>query len=239
MTVRAQSTVVGVAILLAITVTSMAVLTAGVGSVVDDAASTARADHVADRFVTLLPDSGASGDRVGELRVGRGVVDTVDREIRLVRAGDIVFERAVNALVYEHRGARVVAHAGAVITGTGEDARFRDLPDAALTEGGAGRTAYVALPVFSTGSGDGLGTGARFDLAVSTTTTTLTLSGGSYRIAVETSSPTPWTRWFHKQRLETGRDDFDGDGIPSVVATIPDTRAVHVVVIDTEVRTRG
>ncbi|MFB6104708.1 MAG: hypothetical protein ABEJ57_06450, partial [Halobacteriaceae archaeon] len=83
MTGRAQSSVVGVALLLAVTVTSMAVLTVGVGSVIDGAATGAQLEYVADRFQTLFPGATARDAASGPVRLTGGVLDTVDREVRI------------------------------------------------------------------------------------------------------------------------------------------------------------
>lgn len=230
---------VGVAILLALTVASMAVVTAGVGSVVDDAAGSARSASVAEQFGSILPDTGSPGDRVGQLHVGGGTVRSVDRDVRIVGDGGVVFERNVGALVYEHRGRRVTAHAGAVLTGTARHARFSDPPNTVLAPRDRRRSIYLTLPVLTTSTPHDVGGDHRLDLAVNASTQTLTLPGGTYRIAIETTTPAPWNRWFSTRNLSIESDDLDGDGIPSVVATLPPTRAVYVVVIETGVTIRG
>jgi hypothetical protein len=58
------------------------------------------------------------------------------------------------------------------------------------------------------------------------------LPESTYRIEIETSTPGAWERHLRERGATTTRRDFDGDGVPSVVASFEGERAVHLVVHD-------
>jgi len=230
-TARAQSSVVGVALLLALTVASMAVLTVGVGSVIDGAATGAQADRVADRFVTLLPGGHPAGARSGSLRLAGGDLATLDRQVRVLAGGSVVLERDADALVYRVGDRRVAALAGTVVTGPPGAATFVRDPQLSV----AAAVTYLAVPVVTTTPDRAVTSPVTLAVDVEATATRTTLSPARYRVAIETATPGPWRRWFADRGLETVTRDLDGDGVDSVVATLPATR-LEVVVIATEVR---
>lgn len=238
MTVRGQSSVVGVAILLAVTVTAMALVTAGTGSILDGAVGGVQSERVADQFVSEFPGSSALESRDGDFRIRNGAVELVDRELRLLQGNGTVFERNVGAFVYRNGEHRVAAHAGAVVTGTESGAQFRDSPATALTTGNGSQAVYLLVPVFTSGSSHGFERSAGVGISVETTVDSVTV-GASDRVAVETTSIAPWERWFTRRNLSTATRDLDGDGIDSVVATFSTDRTVHLVIVETEVGLHG
>jgi hypothetical protein len=56
------------------------------------------------------------------------------------------------------------------------------------------------------------------------------LPAGEYAVAVETTTPEPWSRWFAARGADVVRADVDGDGVESVVARYDGTRTAVVVV---------
>lgn len=239
MTPRGQSTVVGVAVLLALTMASVAVLTAGAGTVIDGAATGAAVDRVADRFTALLPGSTAAGANSGSVRVPTGAFETVGREVRLLDGGGIAREWAANAFVYTAGSRRVAAIAGAVVTGAPGAGTFTRGPPIGVGAVNGSSTVYLAVPTLTTAPSRDIDAATDLDLDVTTTSHTVSVPRGDYRIAVETVTPTPWRRWFTDRGLQTALRDLDGDGVQSVVATLPPGARIEVVVIRTAVTVDG
>jgi hypothetical protein len=58
------------------------------------------------------------------------------------------------------------------------------------------------------------------------------LGRGRFAVAVETATPEAFARHFREANATTTRQDFDGDGTPSVVARFPGRRQAYLVVHD-------
>jgi len=97
--VRAQSHVVGVALLLGITVIAMGALTASTGVVVEQNAAAADAGRVASDLEASLQPVAATGRHHGRVSFARGELRTVERDLRLLNATGTV--RQVAELVFE------------------------------------------------------------------------------------------------------------------------------------------
>lgn len=239
MSARGQSTVVGVAVLLAVTMASIAVLTAGVGTVIDDAATAAEVDQVTDRLVTLFPHGSPAEARSGPVHVTTGTFATVERQFRVLTDEGVIFTRDVDALRYTSGTRQVTVHTGAVIRGTGDAARFRRPPALSVAADNGSRTVYLAVPTVETTVSRTVVHPTRLAVTVDATADRRSLPAGEYRIAFETTAVTPWRTWLESKGYATTVRDLDGDGVPSVVATIPAGSRVAIVVIPMEVHFDG
>lgn len=233
---RAQSHVVGVALLLAITTISLGVLTAGVGTVVQSNAAAADANRVADTFVGLQP-SKATGTERHRLAFGEGSLQVVERTVRVLDGDSVVASHRADALVFESGDRRVTFLAGAVIRGGAGAARFTDRPPFSTADS----LLVVGLPVLNaSGPGTVSGSGAtRLTLETSTSHDRQALGEGQYRVAVETSTPEAWEAYFASLGVDTSRREFDSDGVASVVATFPGERTAYLVVHDTRLEVQA
>lgn len=226
MTDRAQSAPIGVAILLAVTVISMAVLTVAVGSVVEAGATQAEARGVAGSMDAAL-DPERSGPHERRLALHEGRLRTVDRSVRVLAGDEVVFGRAVGGLVFTVGDQRVRHVTGATIGDTGNGAFLRSAPPLSIREGTlfVGVTALDAPAV----AVDGAGT---VTLRTNVTHDRRRLSGGGFAVAVETRTPGVWERWFDDMGATTTRRSLDDDGVPSVAGRFPTVRQVYVFVHD-------
>lgn len=251
---RGVSTVVGVALLLLVTVASVAALTAGIGVVVDRGATAASVDRAATDLAALAP-----ADRTGRTRddvhLGGGSLRTERRTVRVVRVeaatasaaatdpGEVVARFRADALVYESDGRRVAAVAGAVVVGSGESARFRREPRVTAVE-----RVLVGLPVWNASSttvssasastaggvdtADGAGGTDRATLRMNVRHDRRTFPADGYLLAIETATPAPWLDLLAASGASVDERDLDGDGTPSALARFPGERRLVVVVHD-------
>lgn len=232
---RAQANVVGVALLLAITTISLGALTAGVGTVVESNAAAADANRVADSFADLRPSKSTGVER-HELAFGQGSLRVVDRTVRVLDGEEVIATHEADALVFETGDRRVALLAGAVVRGSGDAARVAERPPISTADS----LLVVGLPVLNaSGPGSVSGSGAtRLTLRTDTTHDRRDLGDGRYRVAVETTTPAAWERYFGAENVETTRRDFDDDGVPSVVATYAGERTAYLVVHDAALEVR-
>jgi len=227
---RAQSSVVGVALLLGATVVALGVLTASVGTLVDGQAARTDADRVAADFEDALRPVETTGHRVGEVRFADGHLSTVERDLQLLVDGRVVRTVEVGGLVYERGDHRVASVAGAVVRERGESER-----------------AVVEPPIFGSTENDVLvvgaaklnasgqtagGTHASVRLVTNVSHDRTTLPADEYAVAVETESPAAFEQVFAERDATVSRRDVDGDGTPSVVATFTGDRRAYLVVHD-------
>ncbi|MFB6102188.1 MAG: hypothetical protein ABEJ73_06440 [Haloplanus sp.] len=226
MTTRAQSTIIGVAILLALTVVSLSALTVVVGSLVEESANAAEERRVAATMDAAL-DPERSGRHERRLPLAEGRLRTVDRSLRVLDGSDPVVEQSVGGLVYAAGDRRVRYVAGATVRSAGNGSRLSGEPSIATRE----RTLFVGVPVLGA-SGVAVGGDATVTLRTNVTHDRRHLSGDGYGLAVETRTPGVWERRFGALGATTTRDSFDDDGVPSVVARFPAVRDVYVFVHD-------
>lgn len=226
---RAQTAVVGVALLLVLTVVAVGGLTATAGSIVDDGATTAATTRVGSDLATALgPDR---DDPETAIEVTGGTIRVVNRSVWLLDDEGIVWAGHVGAVVYADGDQRVTGSAGAVVRHDGDRSRMIAPSRIAPAED----SLYVGLPVLNATGADGIATGDRrlsVTLRTDTETARETLPAGNYRVAVETPTPAAWERHFAERGATTTRRDIDGDGVPSVVASFDGARTVHLVVHD-------
>lgn len=227
----AQSTVVGVAVLLGLVVVSIGVLSAGVGVVVQENAASADATRVATDLRSALRPVETTGPRRGQLSFTEGTLRTVDRDLRVLDDTGVRDRVAVDALVFESGTRRVAFLAGAVVRGRPGSASLSGGPPITASRGRGG-VLVVGAPrlggrVAASGSG-----GVTVDLRTTVTHDRTDLGTGRYRVAVETATPGPWTRHFESRGADVTRRSFDDDGVPSVVAEFSGERRGYLVVHD-------
>jgi flagellin-like protein len=239
---RGQSNVVGVAIMLGVTVVALATVTASVGTVVQDSAATADATRVSEAFDDALRPVEATGPHRGTVSFTEGELSVVDRELRVLDASGVVRTVSVDALEFRTGDQRVVYLAGAVVRETGAGSQLAATPPLTASRGSGG-VLVVGAPVLNANDrtvGASGSTTVLLDSDVSHDRTTL--GNGTYRVAVETTTPDVWRRYFERRGASvSGRRDFEGDGVDSVVAQFPGERVGYLVVHDLrlEVRVRG
>lgn len=231
---RAQSNVVGVAVLLGITVIALGALTASIGAVVESNAATADAHRVADGFDRALEPVETTGYSRGRVSASSGRFYTADRELRVLDGSGVVATVSVDALVYESEGREVRAIGGAITRGGSGGARMYRPPPITASRQASG-VLVVGAPRLNASSvavgGDG-----PTDLVLRSNITheRRSLGNGTYRIAVETETPHAWQSYFERLNatvVATDRD-ADGDGVTSVVARFPGDRTAYLVVHD-------
>jgi hypothetical protein len=222
MSARGQAATIGVAVLLAVTVVSIAGLTVAVGSVVEERANASEARSVARAMDSAL-DTERSGHHEGRIALGEGRLRTVERSVRLRDGTDPVAAWSVDGLVYAAGPHRVRYVAGAIVHDTGNGAGLHAAPSVSVSD----RTLFVSLPVLGAER-------AALDGPASVTLRTNVSHSRRHRavdgvsLAVETETPGVWERRFEAMGATTSRQSVDGDGVPSVVARFPDVEDVYV-----------
>lgn len=217
---RAQSNVVGVALLLGVGVVAIGLLTASVGGLVDAQLSTADADAATNGLTSLRDGVFEGSNESHPIRVTDGDLSRVNRTVRVESEGGVSRTYDADGYVATFGGHRVAFVGGAVVRGTRANARLVTPVPLSF----AGDAAFLPLPALTAASTDGGGLGGGAELRATATRTVTTLPTDSYTVAVETTTPDAWERSFERQGFATTRTDFDGDGVPSVAATVPDER---------------
>jgi len=239
---RAQSNVVGVALMLAVTVAALATLTAGVGTVIQGSAATADAQRVATELDDALQPVEATGSTRGEVSFTDGELATVERDLRVLDGDGVVRTVSVDALVFRTGDQRVIYLAGAVVRETGAGGQLVSPPPLTASRGSGG-VLVVGAPVLNASDVQFASTGSTTAVLETDVTHDRTaLGNGTYRVAVETTTPDVWIRFFERRGATViDRRDLDGDGVDSVVARFPGERVGYLVVHDLalEVRPRG
>ncbi len=223
-TSRGQSNVVGVALLLGIGVVAIGLLTASVGGLVDAQLSTADADAATNGFTSLRDGVFDGTNESHPIHVTDGEFARVNRTVRLISEDGEPRTYDADGYVATFGGHRVAFVGGAVVRGTRANARLVTPVPLSF----AGDAAFLPLPTLTGASADGGGLGGGAELRATATRNVTTLPTDSYTVAVETATPDAWERSFERQGFGTTRTDFDDDGIPSVVATVPDERTFAV-----------
>ncbi|MFC4449101.1 DUF7289 family protein [Halorussus aquaticus] len=242
---RAQSNVVGIAILLGVVVLALASLTAGIGAVVEQNAAAADSVRVAADFDSALDPVATTGVHRGRVSFTDGELRTVERELRLVNESGVVGSPVeTDALVFTAGQRRVAYLAGAVVRGPPGNAKVRTAPPiTASRSGGAdGEDDHGVLVVGAprlNGSVSVSATGGGSVVLRTTVTHDRTaLANGTYRVAVETATPDALGRYFERQNASVTTRDFDDDGVASVVAAYPGERVAYLVVHDMRLEVR-
>jgi len=226
MTARAQSSIVGVAVLLAVAVVSIAALTVAVGSVIDEGASEAASQDVAASIDDAF-DTERSGSHTARLPLYDGRLRTVERSVRILDGPSVAFEYAVDGLVFTAADREVRYLSGATIRSTGGNAAFYTPPPITTRN----RSLFLNVATLDTTSVAVDGATA-VTLRTNVTHDRRELRGRGTAIAIETRTPAVWERWFESTDATTTRRDIDDDGVPSVVARFPNVRSTYVFVHD-------
>lgn len=230
---RAQSNVVGVALLLGIAVISMGSLTAAVGVVVDSTAAEADAERVAADLDTALQPVAATGPQRGQVTFSEGSLSPVERTLEVRMDSDTVAELDVDALVFEVEDRRVAFHSGAILRGS--DGREWMAAEPPITVGDDVVVIGAARVGDSTGSVSGTG-GVTATVDSTVEHDRRDLGTGTVSVAVETTAPEAWERYFREQGATVHRE---AGGPPVVVATFEGDRQGYLVVHDLNVEVSG
>jgi len=228
---RGQSHVVGVVLLLGITVVALGGLTAVVGSVVDGQTASADETRVADAMSTQFRPLEQTGQNSGVVRFSEGRLTAVDRELRILTAAGVQRTVAVDGLVYTNGGRRAAFVAGSVVRGNPGNAWFERDPPVTVTRDDSGILVGAAKVGASGESVAGSG-GVTVHLQTNVSHHQSILGDNAYAVAIETETPGPFVRYFERLGARTRTNDFDGDGVESVVASFDGRRTAYLVVHD-------
>jgi len=235
---RGQSHVVGVVLLMGVAVVALAGLTAGIGAVVEDNAARADAARVASELSATLDPIESTGQRSGTVSFADGRLRTVDRDLRVLDDTGVRRRVPVGGLVFEAGDRRVAYVADAVVRGEGEGAWLHEPPP--LTTSASSGVLVVSAARLNASdaavSGDG---GTTATLRTRVTHERVDLGNDTYRVAIETETPSALARWFRSRNATVSRRDFDGDGTPSVVGRFPGERVGYLVVHDVRLEVAG
>lgn len=214
--------------MLGLTIAALGALTAGVGTVLESQAAAADASQVASDLDAAL-DETAHGYHSGQVHFSEGGLSTVDRTVRVLRNGSVAGEVDAGGLVFESGDRRAAYVAGAVVRGRGGAAWLTESPSVTSSE----RNEVVVVGIPRLGA-DGVGVGGTGGIAVTLETNVthrrVDLGRGTFAVAVETATPSALARHFREANATVSRQDFDGDGTPSVVAQYPGRRQGYLVV---------
>jgi flagellin-like protein len=224
---RGQSSVVGVALLLAMTVVTLGAVTASVGAVLDGHVARTDASRVADGFESGLRPVETTGHHRGSVRFTEGHLSTVERDLRVLDGGGVVASVDVDALVFESESRRVASVAGAVVRGQADNAWLHAPPP--ITASRDAGVLVVGATRLNTSDGTVSGAGITADLATNVSHDRRRFGDGEYRVAIETRTPRAFVAFFEAQGATVTYRDFDGDGVESVVASYPGRRTLYLV----------
>jgi hypothetical protein len=228
---RAQSHVVGVALLLGIAVVALGGLTVGVGSLVESQAAAADTSRVADSMDEAFRAVDRAGTHSQRVAFTDGSLATADRTLRVLKDGSVVETRAVDALVFESGDRSVTAVAGALVQQQGASAWLVSEPR--VTDSETNSVIVVGAPALNAGHVAVGGTGGvTTTLRIDPTHAEYDLGTGTFAVAVETETPGPFERYFERENATTERRRFAGDEHASVVARYPGDRQGYLVVHD-------
>jgi hypothetical protein len=226
---RAQSHVVGVALMLGIAVVALGGLTVGVGNLVDSQAASADTDRMADGLARALEGPERTGYHSHEVRFSEGRLRTADRTLRVLENGTVVAEHGVDALVFERGDRRVVSVAGAVVRDNGNSAWLAARPP--ITHSERNEVLVVGAPVLNAGDVSVTGSGVTRALETNVSHDRRDLGRGNFSVAIETATPAAFARQY-ESAVDVERRSFTGDDHESVVLTFPGTRQGYLVVHD-------
>lgn len=225
---RAQSHVVGVALMLGVAVLALGTLTAGVGTLIDSQTASADAQRVADGFDRAVQGAERTGVHSHQIHFAEGQIRTVNRTMRILENDSVVATIEVDALVYEHSEGRVVSLAGAVIRDSGASAALADPPSIAHSE--RNEVLMVGAPELAAGrvsiSGGG---GVTTTIRTNVSHDRRELGTGEFAVAIETDCPDPFRRFFTDQRATVESRHFADDETDSVVASYHGLRDGYLV----------
>lgn len=225
---RAQSHVIGVALLIGVTMVSLGALTATVGTVVDSNAAVSDVDRVATDLDAAVEPVEGTGTHAGRVTFTDGELRTESRTVRVFHGDDLAVSRQTDALVYDRGEYAVTAVAGAIVRDhAGSRSLARDPSVSASDE-----VVVFGVVDLDVEGGSVNGSGPTTHTLRSDVSHERVIEDrvGEWTIAIETPTPEPWVAAFEATgaSVETGR--FDGDDRRSVAATYEGQRTGHVVV---------
>lgn len=227
---RGQSSIIGVAVLVAVTALSIGALTIAAGTFVSDGVAAANTQRVADDLAHI-DDRGTHTTR---LEFSRGALRVEPRTIRVLRGEGTVVEVDADALVYETRGRRVTTLGGVLVDGRGNQSSLRE-PLPLVIDDERVLVDVVALNASGSTSVGG-STGTAVVVRTNATHEYRTLREDRYAVAIETETPTAWERAVSElatdREVDVERRDFDDDGVPSVVVSIPGETTIDLAIHD-------
>ncbi|WP_135826453.1 DUF7289 family protein [Halorussus ruber] len=240
---RAQSNVVGVAILLGVVVVALGSLTAGIGTVVEQNAAAADSSRVATDLDDALEPVAATGVHRGRVSFTDGELQTVEREVRVLNESEVLRTVQADALVFTAGQRRVAFLAGGVVRGPPGNAVVRTPPPITASRDTGGDSdskgvLVVGAPRLDGTVGFSATGGGSVVLRTNVSHHRTALGDGTYRVAVETATPGAWRRHFERQNATVTTRDFDGDGVTSVVAEYPGERVAYLVVHEMRLEVR-
>lgn len=226
---RGQANVVGVALLVGVTVVALGLLTASIGTVVEENAARADAQRVAADLDATLDPVETTGRNRGRVSFADGQLHTVERDLRVLDSSGVVERVRAGGVVFEAGERRVAAVAGGVVRGRSGNADLFAPPPITASDGAG----VLVVGVAKTGGDVSVG-GSETTVVLRTTVehSRTDLGNGTYRVAVETTTPGPWERYFRAKNATVSRRDVDGDGVESVVGSFPGERRGYLVVHD-------
>lgn len=235
---RGQSHVVGVVLLLGITTVALGGLTTVVGEVIDGQTATADERRVANALDSELRPVEQTGPSRVDVRFSEGRLTTVDRELRVRNDSGVQRVVDIGGLVYTSGANRVGLVNGAVVRGKPGTAWLVRGPPVTVTRDNdtlvVGAVTLAERGVSVGGSG-----GITARLRTNVTHDRTALPRADYRIAIETATPAPLARYLRERGLSTSTRDTDGDGVPSVVASVEGTQKLQLVVHRTNTEVTG
>ncbi|SEH38760.1 hypothetical protein SAMN05192561_101416 [Halopenitus malekzadehii] len=226
------------------TVTSLGLITAGTGVVVQEHAGTIGVEAATDDLTAAIDGTGRDGRTTASVRLSGGRLDTIERTVR-VHDGDEWRSLEADGIRYVGSGGdqRVVSVAGLVIREYGDGAIAVRDPALLIGEDAL----VITIPVIQGGGAVGAGGSgesggvARLRLAVDHDERDL--GTGPFRIAIETANPTAVERAVRRTGdraattepesepiLSIDRRQFAGDNRESVVVTVGGDREGHLLV---------
>jgi hypothetical protein len=227
---RAQSHVVGVALMLGLGVIALGTLTLTIGALVDSQAGSADAQRVADGFDRAIQGAERTGVHRHEISFSEGHLSTADRTLRILENGSVIERVPVDALVFENDDHRVASLVGAVVRES-EGAWFVSEPRIVGSEENA--VLVVSAPALNasgvTAGGQG---GVTKTIRTNVSHERIELGVGEYAVAVETTTPRPFEEYFAAHNATVDRRQFADDEAESVVARYPGRREAYLVVHD-------
>ncbi|MFC6975490.1 type IV pilin [Halomicroarcula sp. GCM10025709] len=224
---RAQSHVVGVVLLLGLTVLALGGLTATVGTVIDGQTATADATRVADTFRNGLEPVAQTGPGTTRVQFTDGRLTTAQRDLRVLNGSGVVRVVRIDALIYTAGGARAAFVAGAVTRGQPGEGWLVSDPPVTVTR--TNDTLVVGAPRVNASGGAVAGDAVTARVRTNVTHTRERLPSDDYRVAIETRTPEAFGRYFRRIGLSTTIRDIDGDGTPSVVASVGGRETVYLI----------
>lgn len=233
---RAQSHVIGVALLIGLTMVSLGALTATVGTVVDSNAAVDDVDRVATDLDGAIRPVEGTGTHAGQVTFTDGTLRTETRRIRVFREDDVVVSHETDALVYDRGEYGVTAVAGAIVRDNAGSGSFASAPSVSASDD----VVVLGIVVLDAEVGTVSESGVTTRTLVSEVEHERAVQdhSGEWTIAVETRNPEPWVEALERKGASVRTGTFDGDDHRSVAATFDGDRTGHVVIhrIETEVR---